>query len=95
MWKKDSEIKKICWVRYSEKSCKWILYTKEGEDEDVPAKCVFAFDSYPVATQFVGTRGEAVDTNILYAITEFVECGYVFIGVFNKSCYLPIDRKEE
>ena len=45
MWKKDSEIKKICWVRYSEKSCKWILYTKEGEDEDVPAKCVFAFDS--------------------------------------------------
>lgn len=72
-------MKKICWISYLKKSGEWVLYTKD--DEDTPAKCKYAFDTYPTATPYTLTRGEAVDKNILYAINECIDDEYVFIGI--------------
>ena len=70
---------KICWISRMRSTGEWVLYTKKGDDS--PAKCECAFDCYPTATRYTGSRGEAVDRNLLYAINEFIEDDYVFIGI--------------
>ena len=72
-------MKKVCWVTYLKKAGQYVIFTQENDDS--PAKCEYAFDCYPTATQYTGTRGTAVDRNIIYAINEFIDDGYTFIGI--------------
>lgn len=72
-------MKKICWVTYLKKAGTFVIYTQENDGS--PAKCECHFDCYPTATKYTGTFGEAVDKNILYAIDELIDDGYVFIGI--------------
>lgn len=70
---------KVCWISRMRSTGEWVLYAKKGDD--FPAKCECAFDCYPTATRYTGTRIEVVDRNILYAIDELIGKGYVFIGI--------------
>lgn len=70
---------KVCWVTYMKKAGMFAIFSQENDD--APAKCECAFDCYPTATRYTGTRIESVDSSILYAIDELIENGYVFIGI--------------